>query len=394
MSFEDKTLEKVLVEIKRSTAQVLFDASPEHVPNSVFHGLSDGELDLKYALERALAPAGGGDDWPPALLGRDRPGGMLGFVGSPAVNEQHGREVARYVAAAPLVAELAETRKEREDFGRSMDLAVERERTERAEALRQQEKALREGWRANDAEQKLEEAREALAGLESKLEERRQARYRLFEKHGIERDCGAAAAYEMARNFAAEALGALQSSDTGKGEAAKHPAPEGVSEDAWNKLMNAPIMTPGHVYVEKGDGTGEWMDGRQVARLLDALDYEHRRGGLIKQIVRPEPTDKEGGDGWTGPKWEYTRSGPDAHRWVLVSEEDELETEVCSQCGAQRNKEGPIEERATITGGWPSADCNLVALVGDPEAAFQALPEAERKAYEDAQPSPLQRRRT
>lgn len=48
------------------------------------------------------------------------------------------------------------------------------------------------------------------------------------------------------------------------------------------------------------------------------------------------------------------------HRWVLVSELDDLETEVCVQCGAQRDKNGPVAERAVITGGWPSADCDLV----------------------------------
>jgi hypothetical protein len=41
----------------------------------------------------------------------------------------------------------------------------------------------------------------------------------------------------------------------------------------------------------------------------------------------------------------------DGHVWVLVSEEDPLETEVCVNCGAQRNRNGELPF-ASVTGGW------------------------------------------
>jgi hypothetical protein len=42
----------------------------------------------------------------------------------------------------------------------------------------------------------------------------------------------------------------------------------------------------------------------------------------------------------------------DDHRWVLVADDDPNELEVCIDCGAQRNKEGVLSERAHLTGGW------------------------------------------
>jgi hypothetical protein len=49
--------------------------------------------------------------------------------------------------------------------------------------------------------------------------------------------------------------------------------PDGVSREAWDELMNAPTVQPGHVYVEHDDEdhTGEWMDGRQVNALVRSL---------------------------------------------------------------------------------------------------------------------------
>jgi len=41
----------------------------------------------------------------------------------------------------------------------------------------------------------------------------------------------------------------------------------------------------------------------------------------------------------------------DGHAWVLVSDEDPLETELCFCCGAQRDKNGDLP-RATVTDGW------------------------------------------
>lgn len=62
-----------------------------------------------------------------------------------------------------------------------------------------------------------------------------------------------------------------------------------------------------------------------------------------------------------------TGQAPDPHAWALVSEEDPNETEVCSRCGAQRDRNGPIEKRAFITGGWPSPDCEEIALIRSAE---------------------------
>lgn len=77
-----------------------------------------------------------------------------------------------------------------------------------------------------------------------------------------------------------------------------------------------------------------------------------------------------------------------AHRFVLVDEADPKETEVCRQCGAQRDCDGPLEERATITGGWPNKiDCDLLRAILDPEAAAEQLPEAERRRYEECRQS-------
>lgn len=68
-------------------------------------------------------------------------------------------------------------------------------------------------------------------------------------------------------------------------EESSWPKPEGIDQETWDKFLNAPIMTPGHVYVEKGDGAGEWLEGRQVEQLLDVLDFEHRRGDVIRAIL-------------------------------------------------------------------------------------------------------------
>jgi hypothetical protein len=40
------------------------------------------------------------------------------------------------------------------------------------------------------------------------------------------------------------------------------------------------------------------------------------------------------------------------HRWALIDYDDPNDTEVCIECGAQKDKNGPIEGRASITGGW------------------------------------------
>jgi hypothetical protein len=44
-------------------------------------------------------------------------------------------------------------------------------------------------------------------------------------------------------------------------------------KEDWDKLMNAPIMQPGHVYVEHDNEkhTGEWMNGDQVNALVRRL---------------------------------------------------------------------------------------------------------------------------
>lgn len=76
--------------------------------------------------------------------------------------------------------ERDQAKAEREDFGHTMDLAVEREETERAEALRQQQKALREGWRANDAEKERDELRQDLDRLLGAVKEHKQAADRVF----------------------------------------------------------------------------------------------------------------------------------------------------------------------------------------------------------------------
>jgi protein gp37 len=47
------------------------------------------------------------------------------------------------------------------------------------------------------------------------------------------------------------------------------------------------------------------------------------------------------------------------HRWGLVSDEDPNETEVCGECGRQRDRGGILRERAFITGGWPNAEIDL-----------------------------------
>jgi hypothetical protein len=87
----------VIVVLKRETAQDLYDCSPEHTPGQVFHSLTPSQLDLKYALERALVRDGGGETWPPVLLGRERPGSILGFLGG---KPRHGMEAARYIPAS------------------------------------------------------------------------------------------------------------------------------------------------------------------------------------------------------------------------------------------------------------------------------------------------------
>jgi hypothetical protein len=54
----------------------------------------------------------------------------------------------------------------------------------------------------------------------------------------------------------------------------------------------------------------------------------------------------------------------DAHRWGLVSDEDDDEHEVCRLCGAQRNRHGRLAEKATISGGWPNVhDCDAQEAV-------------------------------
>lgn len=51
------------------------------------------------------------------------------------------------------------------------------------------------------------------------------------------------------------------------------PRPDDVTPEAWAKLWNAPIMQPGHVYVQHDDEdrTGEWMDGEEVNALVRRL---------------------------------------------------------------------------------------------------------------------------
>lgn len=82
------------------------------------------------------------------------------------------------------------------------------------------------------------------------------------------------------------------------------------------------------------------------------------------------------------------------HRWVLVDYDDPDEHEVCTRCGAQRNRHGRIEERAKITGGWPEADCDLRAALITPDEAFRCLSEGEQQAYRDAQQSVVDARRS
>lgn len=54
------------------------------------------------------------------------------------------------------------------------------------------------------------------------------------------------------------------------------------------------------------------------------------------------------------------------HRWVLVSDEDPDEHEVCVDCGKQRNRKGDDLPRATMTGGFRFEDCEkLVATNPD-----------------------------
>lgn len=50
-------------------------------------------------------------------------------------------------------------------------------------------------------------------------------------------------------------------------------------------------------------------------------------------------------------------SGRNPHRWVLISDDDEDETEMCIDCGALRDRHGPLAERATKTGGFRFEDC-------------------------------------
>jgi hypothetical protein len=78
----------------------------------------------------------------------------------------------------------------------------------------------------------------------------------------------------------------------------------------------------------------------------------------------------------------------EGHRWVLVSDEDENETKVCTRCGAQRDMHGALAVRAKISGGWPSQiDCDLIRLVIDPEAAVEGLSDEDRKYYEECRKS-------
>lgn len=87
--------------------------------------------------------------------------------------------------------------------------------------------------------------------------------------------------------------------------------------------------------------------------------------------------------------------GSEPHRWALVSEEDPLEHEVCITCGAQRNRNGPVDERAFITGGWPSPmDCELLRIFSDDEAAAASLSAEERTEYERCKQSVIDARRS
>lgn len=112
-------------------------------------------------------------------------------------------------------------------------------------------------------------------------------------------------------------------------------------------------------------------DGQEVEiwLALDPAHFSPPLSGTTKEPVTPEPSD---------------------HVWILVSDEDEDQTEFCKECGAQRNRHGALPERATVTGGWPSAiDCDLLAVLRDPDAAFAKLPPEVQQEYIDAQESVL-----
>lgn len=72
------------------------------------------------------------------------------------------------------------------------------------------------------------------------------------------------------------------------------------------------------------------------------------------------------------------------HVWGLVSEEDELETEVCTNCGAQRDKTGKKLPRAWITGGWPyeAPAGDVLRGMEEPESLRKVLDAAQRWANE------------
>jgi hypothetical protein len=67
------------------------------------------------------------------------------------------------------------------------------------------------------------------------------------------------------------------------------------------------------------------------------------------------------------------------HSWVLVSEQDPAETEVCLYCGAQRDRDGLLAERAGITHGWclEPHQCEAPATVGPIGVAAHAAQAGE-----------------
>jgi hypothetical protein len=147
--------------------------------------------------------------------------------------------------------------------------------------------------------------------------------------------------------------------------AASQP-PVGVDRQGLGEVLTAARLW---LREEHGDSRPEEVVDAPAARLFDALRNlaDQSVGGGLEE--RP------------------------AHRWVLVDDADEDETEFCSQCGAQRNRHGAIGERATITGGWPSTiDCDLLAAIDDPDAAFAKLPQAEQDAYNASRDSILRAR--